>query len=250
MKSNKTLLKSISFTLVACFLVHDLAWAAPVATELLSASGFVSKNPFDIRVPEEWGHVHDAFRGSKPRLLIHIQDAHTNFGAQSNIAKLVEEMIRKYDVHTVFLEGGTKDDSLTFLRSLAPAKDRERVAMKYLRSGELNGAEYLNLSSDYVMTLYGVEEKDLYEKNLHSYAEVASRRAEALRYLEEIDKRTERLKGRLYSPTVLALDAFVESFEKKEKSFTEYYDRLSSEARQAGVNLLGYPYFLSLEELK
>jgi hypothetical protein len=100
------------------------------------------------------------------------------------------------------------------------------------------------------MTLYGVEEKGLYEKNLRSYAEVAARREKALSYLDEIEKRAGRLKGRLYPPSAQVLDEFIARFEKKEKSFTEYYDRLSSEARQAEINLLGYPHFLSLEELK
>jgi 3-phosphoglycerate kinase/fructose-1,6-bisphosphatase/phosphohistidine swiveling domain-containing protein len=242
----RPLLRSLSLTLAAAFFAQDLSWAGPVS--LPSAS--LSRHPELLRITPASGRVHEVHRGSKPKLILHIQDAHANPSAQKNIASILEELVTRYGLKTVFVEGGTRNNSLAYLRPLAPRALRERVAKKYLNRGELNGDEYLTLVSDHALDLWGVEETALYQKGLKRYAEIVARREAALAYLAEIEARAGMLKRRLYPEDLVAWDDFLRAFEHKEKDFTEYHARLSEMAARSGVNLLGYPNFLSLRDLK
>ena len=242
------LFRGIALFLVVSFSLHDVSYAAP-ALELSFFSRDIVQNPGLIKISPAFGKITDVHKG-KTRLLIHIQDAHTNLSAQENISKALEELIQRHKIKTVFVEGGTKDDSLNFLRPLASKDIRERVAKKYLVRGELKGVEYLNLSSDYDMELLGVEDPELYDKNLRTYGRVVSKREEVVSYVEEIQKRVQTLKSHLYPKDLLALDEFIQKFEKKEKDFSEYHEVLSSAADRAGIGLFNYPNFLSLRDLK
>ncbi|MBI4432172.1 MAG: HEAT repeat domain-containing protein, partial [Candidatus Omnitrophica bacterium] len=244
-------LKSIALTLSIAFFTGDMAQAAP---ELSFPSHNIVENPSFLKLPKTLGHIQDIYKAQKGAvtapLLVHIQDAHTNLGAQENLAKILEELNGKYKIKTVFVEGGTRDDSLTRLRPLASKTIRQRVAKSYMVKGELNGAEYLNLASDIDMSIWGVEEKTLYNQNLRQYADVVKTREKTLSYIEEIQKRAESLKRRLYPKDVLTFDQTARAYERKEKDFAALYAEMSGMAQKTGVNLLGYPGFLSLKELK
>ena len=189
-------LRSIALALVISFGASEVAHAAPGAVNLLSEP--IASNPALLKVSPGFAKVHDVYTGHSGKLLIHIQDAHANLSAQDNLAKALDELIARYKIKTVFVEGGTKDDSLTFLRPLASAENRQRVAKKFLMKNELSGAEYLNLASDRDFSLWGVEHKALYDKNLATYAKVAKSREAVLAYIAEISKRVESLKRRLF----------------------------------------------------
>jgi|GEM_PF-6583743 len=243
-------LRTIALTLSVSFLLSDVSHAAPgLAFNFLSRD--LVSDPSLLKLPSEFARIdeiHRAKGGSK--LLIHIQDAHTNFSAQENIAKVLEELITRYKVNTVFVEGGTQDDSLSFVRPLAPKATRERVAKKYLLAGQIKGVEYLDLSSDHTFGVWGVEDKALYDKNLKTYARLAAKREEILAYIAEIQKRTSALKCRIFPKELRVFDDCAEKFTKKQNDFSEYHALLLETATQAGVNLFGYPNFLSLKELK
>ncbi len=244
----KTVLRITATVISIAFLVNDLAYAAPSLDTLLSPT--IIQNPSLLKLPESVAKIQSWHQGNTNRLIIQLQDAHTNFSAQENLSKTLEELITRYQLKTVFVEGGTKDDSLSFLRPLAPRTVRERVAKKYMLKGELNGAEFLNLSSDYSMELQGVEEAALYRENLKTYAAIVDKREAVLAYLDEIQKRVGSLKRQFYSKDLLAFDDFLEKFEKKEEDYTGYYTLLTEAAGRIHLNLLGYPNFLSLKDLK
>lgn len=112
-----------------------------------------------------------------------IQDAHTNTSAQRNIAKTIDIILEReekplaYSVERVayskskaytsnstlsakryplvFLEAGTGNDSLSFLRNHGTAQKRKEVSEKFLRQGYLQGPDYLDLNSNKDFLLWG-----------------------------------------------------------------------------------------------
>ncbi|HTL70460.1 MAG TPA: hypothetical protein VL404_04125, partial [Candidatus Eisenbacteria bacterium] len=239
-------LRLLSLLVAASFLLQDVTLAA--TPDLFSRD--IAQNPTLLKVSPQFAEINEIHRGQRPRLIIHIQDAHTNLSGQENLANVLEELIRRYKLKTIFVEGGDKDNSLDFLRPLAPLEVRRRVAKKYLMKGELNGEEYLNLASDYEMDLWGVEQTDLYEKNLKTYAGVVEKRDRVIEYLEQAGKRLQSLKRQLFPKDIVAFDDFLGQFEKKEKDFTEYHRLLTETARRYGVRLEDYPDFVALEDLR
>lgn len=239
-------LKVISAALIFSFGLQEFSWALPEISTLIPSIGVFSK----ITVPLAYGRVREYQNGSSPKFLIHIQDAHTNLGAQRNIAAILEELIVECGVHSVFIEGGTRDDSLDFLRPHGPPGKRKQVANKYLIRGELSGAEYLSLGSDLAFDLVGVEERGLYIENLRQYAALAAAREKTSAYLARIQQKIDSLKPHFYPPALLEFDALSDSYRKGTASFTEYHAGLSRMAGQSGVSLLGRPHYAALAAIR
>lgn len=71
--------------------------------------------------------------------------------------------------------------------------------------GQLQGSEYLNLTSDHQLVLWGVENMGLYLKSLEAYRAVAKGRDKYRDYLARIDAVTNTLKPAIYNPFLMAM---------------------------------------------
>src|SRR3989344_1013954 len=135
-------LRIIALVVVSAFLLQEAAVAAP---EIKPFEWHFSNKP-DIRfelpysvafVEDAWapgtrhqapGIVIPAEAGIKPdprlrgddKLVILIQDAHTNESGQINVAKALDIILEEENIRYVFLEAGSGDASLSFLRDRAP----------------------------------------------------------------------------------------------------------------------------------
>ncbi|HTL69657.1 MAG TPA: phosphoenolpyruvate carboxykinase (GTP) [Candidatus Eisenbacteria bacterium] len=244
---SRFILRGISLLLTAAMMMNDVAYAAPMLSGLLAKD--LAHDPGLLQISPAVAQIHEIHRGADKRLLIHIEDAHTNLSGQENLAKVLEELVTRYKVKTLFVEGASQEVSLSFLRGLAPTPARERVAKKYLMKGELNGAEYIDVASDLDLRVLGVEDASLYAKNLKSYAGLVSRRDAILSFLDEIDRRVDSLKRQLYPREAVVFDDAVGRYERKEEDFTRYHALLWENAARTGVGLEAYPSFASLKDL-
>ena len=155
------------------------------------------------------------------KTIILIQDAHTNESGQVNIAKALDEILRKEEIRYVFLEAGKGDVSLSFLRDKAPLEKRREVGMSYLRKGLLQGSEYLDLTSDLDFTLWGVEDQELYESAIDSYRMIVDRREDFKEYLSKIEGTLKALSPKLQNADLLAFDQENDKYLRNEVSLKE-----------------------------
>jgi phosphoenolpyruvate-protein kinase (PTS system EI component)/SAM-dependent methyltransferase len=237
-------LKTISTFLILCLGFQSLGFTEPLQNPFKAPVGRFPELVLSPKIAK----ISEVHRAKGGKFLIHIQDAHTNSSAQIHIARILEELIAKHKLKTVFVEGGTQDDSLTFLRPMASKTRRQRVAKKYLLKGELSGAEYLSLASDHDFRLLGVEEKELYRQNLAHYKAVVRKKEAVIAYLDEIQKRVDRLKGRLYPRTLLALDDFSRQREAGRRDFSDTLPLLLQEAKRLEIDFLSYPHLVLMED--
>jgi hypothetical protein len=237
-------IRFIAVTLLVAFTASDAAWASP---DGISGTGV--QNIPTVRLREELGRVETVHRGTGP-FLIHIRDAHSNPGAQKNIAEILRLLRVEHGVKTVFLEGGTRDDSLGFLAPRAPLDVRRRVANRFVLSGELSGAELLSVTTDPDLKLLGVEDAALYDRNLRRYAEVRRSRETALADLSRIRQRTVSLKRRHYSKAALEFDEAFRAFRSREASFSTVFLKFQEAGQSSRINALAYPHLLGLARLQ
>jgi phosphoenolpyruvate-protein kinase (PTS system EI component)/galactokinase/mevalonate kinase-like predicted kinase len=229
----KAVLKGIAASLAAALCLEMPASAAGI----LSAPALpaISSN-LPVTFPAAIAVIEDRFEAAAGRRVILIQDAHTNESAQINSARVIEKLIGERAVRTVFLEAGTGDDSLTRLREAAGGTDRARAAMRLVRKGLIQGAEYVNLVSDQDLTLWGVEDPDLYTRALDSYRAVTASRDAAAGYLDRIDVTLAYLKEKTFSPLLLELDASRRAFAAGGISAAAYLAVLEKSARVSGLD--------------
>ncbi len=196
----RPILKLISLILVVAFCCTEMSYAASLEPPAIKPSPLetILQDPASFQAPFDFVSLKEIHKGSEKTFIIHIQDAHSNLSGQQNLANALDEIMSKYKVSLVLVEGGSRDDTLTPIKDIAPPEVWKKVAKSFLIEGKISGEEYLNLISDHPMKIMGIEDKELYMKSLHAYADLTYNRAETLEYLKNIQTALDKLKRKLY----------------------------------------------------
>jgi hypothetical protein len=156
----------------------DVAWAVGTPSALTGrgtdrAGGpglFKELHPDTFTLPEYLGHIKDSY-GDKnsDKVIIHIQDAHCNYGAQRKIAEIIQYLNKEYGISAINLEGGVKDYDLSVFTNIYDKNIREKTADYFVKEGFVNGAEYFAINNPEKAILWGIEDTKLYLDNLNVY---------------------------------------------------------------------------------
>lgn len=242
------MMKKMKMTLLviaamACFAVSGYAAEAIATLEVAK-----------VTVPDQYGSIAEVYSdGTNGKTIIHIQDAHVNYEAQKSLARLVEHLIKNYGFKLILVEGGSKNDSLSYLREKGPIEVREEVADEFLRAGRISGEEYLDIASEYPMLIWGIEDKPLYDEGMRAFLELDSFKDEALEKVNAIRKVANALKAHIYNKEMKELDSKEQAFEDRRTSLAGYYEYLGGVAADKGVEVGLYPNverFLELVRLE
>ncbi len=248
MKKYGRSLRIVSLIVIHSFLLEQLSFAAPAIPSKLD---LFAKPNVDLGIPASVATIEDAWFASAPKgkTVYLIQDAHTNFSGQLNVAKALDLLIKEKTKY-VFLEAGSGDESLSFLRKYADLKDRQRLSECFLRQARLQGSEYFDLTSDREFVLWGVEALPLYAKSVEAYRQVVKDREKFQTYLNKIQTAIEALKPMIYDPALLSFDGDTRRFRKEELSLTDYFEVLTTQAQIYEIPLKNYPHLSKLRDLK
>jgi len=207
----------------------------------------------DIVIPPELGYLVEQ---SPPghvepsQIIVHIQEAHTNYEAQRHLVDILEQLIRTHGVKLILVEGGQGDVSLASLRTFGQPEDRQEVAKKYPKAGVLSGEEYLDIVSEYPLTLWGVETNDLYQQNLDAFLQTDTFRESLRPVLASIREVTALLGPSLLSPTLNKLDEGASAFARDALDLASYAEFLERQASASGVSLDAYPHFRRFQAVR
>jgi hypothetical protein len=212
----------------------------------------------DVFVPPEAGTISKILRAPPSAshatpLLILIQDAHTNYEAQTHIAAILESLAKQYGLRLILVEGGFGDVSLAYLKPLGPKAILEELAQDYLQRGLISGEEFFELVSDYPLVLWGVDDPTLYEQHYQRFVELETSRALALAQVDQLREVLEQLEAQILNPALVELAARREALASHEEELSEHLDYLSGQAAHVGVSLDQTPQaaaFLQARELE
>ncbi len=195
--------------------------------------------PIQISIHEGHGHIVEGYKASEnpDKVIIHIQDIHTNYEAQKNEANIIESLIKEKGLKLIMVEGGWGDVSLSYLRTQADKERRAEVAEEYLKEGKISGEEYLNIISDYDMDLEGIEEEGLYRRNLDTFFKIENFREEGSQKIAQLNSIVSALKQQAYPAALLDLEKARADYDEENISLLEYYDYLAKAAKQAQVDV-------------
>src|SRR6266850_2217611 len=97
---NRLILRSVSLWLVTAFCLQELGFAQGL--EAVSARPVtlqdVSRNPSLFEPPLAFVSMKELHAGSKDSLVILIEDAHSNYSGQQNLAGALDVLMKKYGV--------------------------------------------------------------------------------------------------------------------------------------------------------
>jgi len=241
--SRKSLLfKSVNLVLVFAFSFYNVNFAearkivsAPAAADIELSVPAVSVE--DVAVAIDAGSVKSKYSGSSGKVIIHIQDAHCNFEAQSNINKILDQLTKENGIDMISVEGAEGLVDTAWFRAFPDAEIRKEVATYFMKKGEITGAEFFSINSDYEGSIFGAETRDYYVKNLKAFTEVYPYKDQIEKYLTNIQAITSRLKSIVYHPTLKAVDSKIKSFKDKETELSDYAAYLRDTALKNKVDI-------------
>ena len=187
----------------------------------------------DLHVSSELGYILETHRpsttsASSAPIVVHIQEAHTNLGAQRNLIGILEQLVKEHGLKLILVEGGDGDVGLSYLRSYGPPENRKQVAEKYLKTGIISAEEYLDIVSDYPLILWGVEQEALYQDNVNAFLKTESLRNSLGPVLASVRQSAQMLKPKLFDPALDDLQTKSEAFDQGSLKLADYVDALNS----------------------
>lgn len=246
-KRHDLFIRLISLILLPTFLLSNIAFASPNDnTARTTKSDEVITDPEKIVIPKEYGIIKAKYAGNSGRFIIHIQDAHCNFEAQSNIAKILENLIKNDNIKFVSVEGADGIIDTSWFKAFPDEEVRKEVATYFMKKGEITGPEFLSITTDLPVTLFGAETRSYYIDNLNAFTSSYPLKEDTERYFNQIKNVLNRLKSYIYNEDLKLMDVKMQDYESKKIQFNEYVRFLQSEAEKYRINLREYYDFFKL----
>lgn len=236
---------SFLFSFLPCEYIHEEAWAARSVPELTSvgsekpgSQALVKELNVDtFTLPQAFGTVRDSFNGTSDKMVIHIQDAHSNYACQQTIAAIIAYFNKRYGVTAVNLEGGSEDYDLSIFDNIDDDMVRLKVTDRFVAEGEMNGAEFFAANEPGKVDLWGVEDPKLYFENLNVYRDSLKNKGEVDRYMKELSGALMALKQKIYSPELMELDKKYADYKDNKIPFRDYIVYLTKQAKRRMINI-------------
>lgn len=206
----------------------------------------VPLDPEDIIIPDQYGTIIETHRGTNGKLIVHIQDAHMNYEGQKNAANILNSLIEDYDLDLILLEGKVSDLNFNYIRARAPLEERIERADALLRKGKINGVNYLNIATEHRMTILGIEDKNLYDRNISTLWEIDDFKDQASSYVNRLIASSNALKPEIYTSALIELDKKKRDYDAEEIDLLEYYEYLYNIAEENDIPLYVFPNFQNL----
>ncbi len=203
---------------------------------------FSAPDPSTITIPAEHGRLTETHASADPQapLVICIQEAHADYETQKNLRAILLHLIENYGLQLVLVEGGEGDLNLDYFREYGSPPEREQAAEKFLKAGVLSAEEYLDIASDHPLTLWGIEDRRLYEQNWRALQQAEKLRESFAPFLEQARGAAELLRPRVLSAASLELEQAHDAFRRQKMDFSAYLEVLWRFVEQKRMDTSAY----------
>ncbi|MCX5693488.1 MAG: hypothetical protein NTX47_07430 [Candidatus Omnitrophica bacterium] len=204
-----------------------------------------------IHIPQETGKIAEIYQSpnqDNSRLVVHIQDLHTNPEATLNLARILEILFKDYNLGLVCSEGAEGPVDTSSVASFPDPEVREKVAKLFVDSGELTGEEYLSITKYPDLPIWGIENKDIYFKNIEEFNSIMKFNHDSQAFISQTKKALEELKPKIYSKEMLEIDQKEDDYEQQTIETTDYLKYLSLYLRKLNIPADSYKNITLLNE--
>ncbi|MBD3296194.1 MAG: hypothetical protein GF392_02360, partial [Candidatus Omnitrophica bacterium] len=190
-----------------------------------------------VKLPYDLAHVDRYISPGSDELIVNIQDAHASLSAQYSISNILKDLVTEYDIRIIALEGADGNINTSLLRSIPGKEVRKAVADDLVREGRMGAGEFFSvLNSDKDVMLRGVEDEELYRKNLKSFCRVHEMRSEIMDELQAWREHLRRLSKKVFSRDLRKAEKVFRRHRKGEISFSGYWESVGGMISKAGIS--------------
>lgn len=246
-KGRSIFVKMVSLFVIQSFILSNIAFAAPENKPVTSTTqSEITTDPNKIVIPTDSGLIKSKFTGKSDRIIIHIQDAHCNYEAQTNISKILENLIKNYGLSLVSVEGADGFIDTSWFKAFPDDDVRKEVATYFMKKGEITGPEFLSITTDYPIKLFGAETRSYYIQNLNAFTSSYPYKEAIEKYLNEIKTVLNKLKAYIYTEDLKTMDSKKQNYDSKKMQFNDYVRFLESMAEKQRINIRQYDNLFKL----
>ncbi|MFH1878571.1 MAG: hypothetical protein ABH883_07185 [Candidatus Omnitrophota bacterium] len=246
MKKYGIFFRSVSILLCAVFIEQQIGWAETGRPVWIKPADYsVSREGFDmpkgIEVPYDVAKTQEAYDGGSEELIIQIQDAHASLSAQHSIASLLNSLVTNYNLSFVALEGASGYVDTSILKTF-PHKDiRNNTAEYLMREGRMSAGEFFSVTNDGSdVSLFGVENDELYNANLNAFRNIAAGRAGLIENIDRALADINKLENMIYSKELAAFNKSCVEHRDALITFPEHWKAVSSAAKKCKIDITKY----------
>ncbi|MDP8218551.1 MAG: hypothetical protein P9M03_07490, partial [Candidatus Theseobacter exili] len=183
------------------------------------------------------------FRGKGKREIVLFRDLHCQEEAQLLIANALSQIKDKTNVSSVLVEGAEGPLRTYLFRAFPNENARRTAGRKFLKEGYLSGAEYasIKMGLERNLLLYGVEDTELYLKNLRAFRNTRNIFDKVLSNIQRLDKWVVQIKDTMYSENMKSMDKVKDMLAGQELNLQEAFyetnkviNRLLKEEKDVG----------------
>ncbi|MCA9395650.1 MAG: protein phosphatase 2C domain-containing protein, partial [Candidatus Omnitrophica bacterium] len=220
----------LSLPVISAFLIQDISWA------LIDVQHRQELNPNLFIVPKDIGSVKDSALGSSAETIINIKDIHDNYSAQESIVEILENIVTNYDIRSIGMEGsqGIIDTSMI---AAFPDSDLRRKTSEYLmREGRMSAAEFFAALNHNQVAVYGMEDRQTYERNLRSFQLILKTKKENLSYVQSLEDVLQKFVPDVYSKDLIELNLNGITSKNSGNKFSERWKVISEIAARQSID--------------
>ncbi len=219
-------------TIIVVCVIFLAGQILPAAGEIVISPGVSQKT---LIYPEN-GKVISSYEGSSKKNVIFIQDAHMNTSAQMNISNILKHLTWNSDVKLIGLEGAAGRFDAREFNSMPFPEIKQKVFTELLKEKKVTGPEYFTfIQKPSDVDVYGVDDIDLYIKNLATYTESLRWRKEAVKDLESIQLNVSNLKAKIFNKDLKKFDTRISSLYEAQKNYSGFLKYVLEKAKEKNV---------------
>jgi hypothetical protein len=186
------------------------------------------------------------FAGANNGIVVHIQDLHCNYDAQISIYNIINELIDRYNLGLVAIEGCVGELDAAGLFRAPDGKANENLIQYYLKSGRIDGASFAHVMRHGNFVFWGADDRNLYDRNLNAYKKSIKGEFDNARYHDNIMEIIETIKVRAYTKALKKLDENITAYKNETLGFSDYIKYLDGLFNEKSLKSDEYPNFRAL----
>ncbi|MFH1645533.1 MAG: hypothetical protein ABIB11_03840 [Candidatus Omnitrophota bacterium] len=233
--------------LLICIIVITLISGSVLAQDI----GLSSSDLNSFMIPEAYGTIRESYFSPQSKgIVVHIQDLHCNYDAQMSISNIIDELIDKYNLKLVTVEGSVGQlDTQPAFSQVSNKENREILADFYVRKGRIGGAAYSHIMNNGSFAFFGADDKAAHKENVKAFKSAIEAREDTSRYYKNISSILQDFKNKVYSPQLLELDKNIIAYKSEDLGFSDYVSYLGEQFDINNLNQEEDPNFTLLRSL-
>lgn len=193
-----------------------------------------------IDIPAQLASVEEFWEAParpNPKMILQIQNAHTNYEAQSKIRDLMSYLNQNYGFKTIFVEGASEELNPDYLKLFPDAETNKKLWDELAKRGQITGADWFLLNDEKSGAKgVGIENAELYKKNYEALKAVYSRESETAKFVGGLESELDKLATKTLPTETRKIISEWKKFEKGHREFIPFVESLAKLAKQA-INL-------------